>query len=382
MNDRTSAKIPGYRPLGTFRFFLALLVLAQHFTNIAPHTFAALVVPLRLGSLAVLVFFAVSGFVIAEAVETHYRGRPGAFLANRAIRIYPPLLAAFALMLLVLAGVNSVGPMPHPEPWQPNLEPGAVFSGSNLIANLLSFLPAPKVLGEGITYPLIIVAWSIRVEFLFYLVMAAALILPAQWYRPSLVAAGLLALMAFVVHTTGRGPEMLQFMPYFVYGVALYFVVAGARFARPVVLIALTGCAVQALLDTGLNGAAAGIGNAGVDIARVLILAACLLLLPILAREQAGRFRATDQALGDLSYPLYLNHCVLLPVVRSLAPDASVAGLLGATVAAVALSYLMLLAVEPVLTGLRDRIRGSAPALLPMVTGRQRPDQLAKAPLR
>ena len=66
------------------------LVMAQHFgADLAPAPLAAALAPYMTGGVAVLVFFALSGFVITEAVDSVYRSRSGSFfdeplVANRA----------------------------------------------------------------------------------------------------------------------------------------------------------------------------------------------------------------------------------------------------------------------------------------------------------
>ena len=84
-----------YRYFGSFRLLLATLVMAQHFgADLAPAPLAAALAPYMTGSVAVLVFFALSGFVITEAVDSVYRGRPVPFLTNRLLRIVPHFLLA------------------------------------------------------------------------------------------------------------------------------------------------------------------------------------------------------------------------------------------------------------------------------------------------
>ena len=223
---------PEYRPLGTFRFVLALLVLVQHFTNMAPQGFQQVIVPLGLGSIAVLVFFAVSGFVIAEAIEAHYRGRPAAFLTNRLIRIFPPLLGTVALTALVFAMLFVLGPVRNPELGSSEMLSPAILSLKNLIANVVFAIPGTKALGLGAEYSLVPVAWSIRTEILFYLVMALAMLAPVRMFRPALTGLALLALGAFAaVLVSGRDAASLQFAPYFVLGVAIYYALAGSRVA-------------------------------------------------------------------------------------------------------------------------------------------------------
>src|ERR1700748_2272948 len=90
-----------YRYFGAFRLMLAVLVMVQHFgADLAPAPLASFLAPYGFGSVAVLIFFALSGFVITEAVDSVYRTRPAAFLSNRLLRIVPHFLLAVILAML------------------------------------------------------------------------------------------------------------------------------------------------------------------------------------------------------------------------------------------------------------------------------------------
>src|SRR5271168_1134737 len=93
--------IARYRPLGAFRFGLALMVVLQHYQHLLPPEQRRIFSSTGSGAIAVAAFFAVSGFVVAEALATFYHDRPGAFLANRLLRLGPPYIAALALSVLV-----------------------------------------------------------------------------------------------------------------------------------------------------------------------------------------------------------------------------------------------------------------------------------------
>lgn len=68
-----------YRPFGAFRLLLDGLVVFQHFTaHAAPVWWHDRFTGLLPGSAVVFVFFAMSGFVIGEAVDRIYHARPGA----------------------------------------------------------------------------------------------------------------------------------------------------------------------------------------------------------------------------------------------------------------------------------------------------------------
>jgi hypothetical protein len=116
-----------YRPLGAFRFFLALLVLFQHNMQLLAENDRIFFRHAGLGILAVAVFFVISGFIVAEANDTFYRGRPVRFMTNRVLRIVPPYLAALFVSFLVytyLFSSNRLFLWDEPligSPWQPKL---------------------------------------------------------------------------------------------------------------------------------------------------------------------------------------------------------------------------------------------------------------------
>lgn len=369
-----------YRPLGIFRFVLALLVVAQHFTNFAPLSFQQAVIPLGLGSIAVLVFFAVSGFVIAEAIEGHYRGRAGAFLANRSIRIFPPLLAATTVTLLVIALLLLGGPFRHFEMHSTEVLTADVLSLRNVIGNYFQVLPGAARLGLGMDYPLISVVWSIRTELMFYLVMAVIMLAPVRNYRQALAVAGIGALAVhYVASLTNAGPETLRLIPFFVYGVAVYYALNGS----------LTGLAISVLTWVLSLIALVEIGNQLPSMvrdmfgpfampARVIILGALLGLIPALSRVTLARPLPLDRYLGDLSYPLYLNHAAIMIVTGAFWPQLGWGGLSLAVLVTFALTVVMYRLVEPGLNGLRARVRGGRGSGVP--TGRIQ-DKVAHIPV-
>lgn len=92
-----------YRPFEIFRTLLAFLVLLQHIGHAGP---ADMIIGRYVtGSIAVIVFFNLSGFCITEAADQFYRWRTWAFPANRAIRILPQyfvaVIATFATIYII-----------------------------------------------------------------------------------------------------------------------------------------------------------------------------------------------------------------------------------------------------------------------------------------
>ena len=85
-----------YRFLGTFRFTLALAVAISHFQeSLIPD--GVDVHQKILARTAVFLFFVLSGYVLAEAMNLFYLGRITQFIINRSLRIFPPFLVALAI---------------------------------------------------------------------------------------------------------------------------------------------------------------------------------------------------------------------------------------------------------------------------------------------
>ena len=134
--------------LDAIRGIAALLVVAYH----APPDFGRLV-PFRSGFLAVDLFFALSGFVIAFSYERRLlEGMPYRnFVVTRLIRLYPVYLIStvFAVVIgVAVAHMLSAPTLP--------------------LQLLLALLLLPDLLhgGRGIMYPLDFPAWSLLCELL------------------------------------------------------------------------------------------------------------------------------------------------------------------------------------------------------------------------
>ena len=81
--------------MGMLRTLLALSVVLDHLGGGTTDWLVG-------GRLAVQLFYVISGFLISYVLTAtdHYRGAPGRFYANRALRLYPVYLAVAALTLL------------------------------------------------------------------------------------------------------------------------------------------------------------------------------------------------------------------------------------------------------------------------------------------
>jgi peptidoglycan/LPS O-acetylase OafA/YrhL len=290
--------------MGALRLFLAIGVLLAHYQDqVASHLGLAVSMQWTLNVVAgraVLLFYVVSGFLISYALHHKYPATGAgtlAFFRSRFLRIYP----LWWLLLLVAASV------PAPRPWLVEhkayeLLPAFVIFGSDWIvgfwaypANYWNFLP--EAAGVG---------WTLAPEVTFYAL--------APW----LLRAPRIAIVALVISLAVRGYAYWHFFPvqaglyftwtyFFFPGVFVFFLLGhfSERLARR--------------FPIGLWPSLALLAAAGLMFSRDPLLdgwlpwAACLCF----AAALPGLFAATKDNrafnfLGDLTYPLYLTHLLLI----------------------------------------------------------------------
>ncbi|WP_298957951.1 acyltransferase [uncultured Methylobacterium sp.] len=350
-----------YRPFGAFRLLLAVKVLQQHFlANLAPAGLAQAAQPYEIGSVSVLVFFALSGFVICEAADRVYGGRPGAFLANRLLRIVPLFVAATVLAIAVCWLFHALGTL-RLDRSGAGLPAGAL-SARNLALNLLGFLPFSNV---AATFNLVPVAWAVRLEMLFYLAVAVALGLswlarrldrPAWTFARTSLAVAALSAPLFVLAVLRRLPETFALAPYFWFGGALYFAVAGrSRGAAAVVAVSLGAIVWEFAARPGQHS---GLGFERAVAVQFALLLGLLAAIAGLARLRIGGLARTDRALGDLTYALYLSHCAVMVAVLSVTTGFTLPGYLAGLALGVPVALGLHRLIEPAVDRARDAIRG------------------------
>jgi len=99
--------------LNSFRGYAALAVFFAHFNQVFIYPFLGLnskLVAINgiVASMAVVIFFIISGYVIAHSLKSNYaRNTMNEFVINRIARIYPPLLLAIVLTLVIYVIISS-----------------------------------------------------------------------------------------------------------------------------------------------------------------------------------------------------------------------------------------------------------------------------------
>ena len=347
-----------YRPFGAFRFALSMMVLLQHGLVLLERPAREVFYDLELGALAVAVFFALSGFIVAEATDSFYAGRPGAFLTNRVLRVAPPYLAALLLTILAdcwLYGAGRLVPLDATlagPPWQPRVMLAAV-------AEIVPGLPARRISGQDFSF--VPFAWTLRVEFAFYLA-AFATCWAARWAGAgaqrrivgAAFVAGYLLFGVFLLRHGARGRQLLN-IPFFAFGVAAYLARGGASPLARANLLAAACCVPVAFVLCGER-------CHPVLAYQLPVLLALFAVLLGLARAPAPgrRLRRWDRRLGELSYPIYIGHGVVLTCLTSLSTARGLLPYMAAVGLSLGVAMLLHMGVEQKLKGVRDRLRGSA----------------------
>lgn len=375
--------LPQYRPLGAYRFLLAVMVVVSHTHMLAGGSISRFFEPLGLGNMAVMSFFVLSGFVIAEAIETYYRNRPGPFLVNRLLRIFPPFLVALAFSLSVHWGIGHFSELQFFDPVSES-QKASMLSSENVLANALCLVIIYGLshLGLSLDYLFVRFIWAVAVELHFYYVAAAlmfcsgfAIVRKLERRRELFWIATSIGLVAIFVLSM-LSPHKLLFygvwIPYFSLGVGIFHLIAGqeddgsdpsknrnriARY-RWVIWVALSAIGVNWHAYVYMAKNPANWALVGLTILNLLGV-----ILFFLGRMTiSGRKKRLDKWLGEITYPLYLNHYAASIAVLSLMPAEQRGSLLFVSnlIACIAISLALSYISEPLTRSIRNRIRGAS----------------------
>lgn len=364
--------------MGIVRLLLAVAVLGHHATILDWEILD--------GDDAVRAFFVISGFYMALILNGKYAGRPlRLFWTNRALRLYPAYAVVLALSLgaLLILDVHpfaSLGRMLRLVDNDPLTILTLAWTNTMVLGQewLFSLAVAPD--GGGLFWPsspagtrafvcsMVPQAWSLSLEFCFYL--AAPWLVRSGARRMALALAASLALrLGFAL----AGPEADRISHYLL-PTELYLFMAGALAWRVYDSLRTTAWP-RRLGAPALAVLAAAIlcwqwFSAGWRFpCFILLLTASLPLI-------FGRFAHSrlDRTLGELSYPFYLIHFLVIALVENYLSELPETALMGAVFLAAAALYL---AVDRPVDRLRQR-RMEATLVLPADAG---PGTMAPAPV-
>lgn len=260
-----------------------------------------------MGHLGVMMFFAISGFIMVHTTQREFDAREGArqFLVRRFIRIAP---LYYATMIAIIAFRYVTAPYSTNDHFQ--------LPGARDLFNSFFFLPYLN--HDNILQPVYGVGWSLNFEMMFYLVFAAGIGLGRKWGMAAVLS--LLCLLCFAglfIPFPTRDAPQIAAMLYFYTRTDLLFFVSGMVVA---LLLRRTGT-----IRTGLNQNLLCL-IAGIILCTGLLLpeswalaavviALCVSTLLWRGDEPMSPFSGFARLFGDISYSMYLTHSFLLGIL-------------------------------------------------------------------
>ena len=285
--------------IGTLRFFLANMVVLNHLFHPTSG---------KLGAQAVVAFYLISGFLMTRVLhDTYGFSRRGIwhFLINRTLRIYPLywLFAGLtAIMLLVAPATGKVNP--------------AMILPSNLYDVFRTVTLWDYVWAESRLVP---PAWSLSVEFAFYILMPLLLsrsrMTATIWFAVSVAIH--IALLAVGVRFGLRYYPSYAASLFFSAGAMVYFYWDWLRrieINRPMLATLLGLACVFPIVVEAIGLDKSTIGYYG---SIVLFVPVIITLLQI----RDPRWEKRDRWLGDMAYPIFISHFFAAGVVATVLPS-------------------------------------------------------------
>jgi peptidoglycan/LPS O-acetylase OafA/YrhL len=300
-----------------------------------------------LGAAGVDLFFVISGFVMVYSSEALF-GRPGGprkFFLRRLARIAPLYWVMTLAVILYIYAVHGA------KLWE-------IYSPASLIASFL-FWPYSRM--DGYAFPVHLLGWTLNYEMFFYVVFAAAIMLP----RRAAVATVCVAFAVLVI--VGRYVALPLPFGFWSNSIILEFclgMLIAAAYREGVRLPPAAAWGLGIIAVLGFAAAATPNGEWRVlfwGLPSAALVASCALAASTWHPGAAGRFFGL---LGDASYSLYLVHPLTFPLVRwtvgrwfdfSAAPWLYAAIAFLAAIAASVLCYLLF--ERPITRALQRRLR-------------------------
>ncbi|UFH53108.1 acyltransferase [Spirosoma sp. KNUC1025] len=290
--------------LDTLRIAAALTVVLVHGQILLYHNADPLHVGYDISHAAVIVFFALSGFVIAHTTSTNNRGQKQ-YAQARLSRLYSVVLPALVLTALIQGFVHAVNPELSSEFSRGASWPRYILSAT--FTNELWWISAGPMING--------VVWSLSYEFWYYVIFGLWIYRSGKW--------GILfPLLACIV----AGPKILLLMPIWVAGCLAY------RLPRPSIPNWLAWALMAVSLGLGflclhlpvypVKSGTPPLFYSSQFISDWLIgffIALTLWLLPQ-GDQQAKQSTFVNgvRTIGDVTFPLYMLHVPLIVLMIAL----------------------------------------------------------------
>jgi peptidoglycan/LPS O-acetylase OafA/YrhL len=309
--------------LGTVRFILAALVILNHLWLPTAN---------KVGAHAVTGFYMISGYLMTNVIQDVYghslRGA-ARYLANRALRIFPIYWICLIITFILIVTY------------------GEAFSVYSLIAvpNIKQMFQNVTLIELGSSEVILVPpAWSLTVEFAYYVAMVAGLsrhrYVSIAWFTVSLI------YTVWLIVSGAQFSQRYSSIPaaslFFSIGALVYWYRESLRWLRlpslvfwPLLLLfCLSPLLVEAI---------------GLDRLMIGFYLPIFLFVSLVVTATQSSELQHDRRLGDLAYPMFLLHFLCAGIVRLVLP-----GLQPLGEVFLAISFLLTLSLSVALVRLQS----------------------------
>jgi peptidoglycan/LPS O-acetylase OafA/YrhL len=283
--------------MGAYRYILAVLVALSHSVGFIQGW--------DTGVVAVISFFLLSGYVMTVLVEKHYSSieRIPGFYLDRAARLFPQFL--FYLLVAAVSvyalGVNN------------GMGGGDHYTSVDWVLNIFMLPLGYNFWGQvaGIDFRTAIApTWSLGLELTFYIMVPWVLLLSKSSAR--IIVPSMISMVVFVlafmgwINTDIFGYRLLCGNLFvFLVGASFYY---GTRALNRFILFVWLGSVTTFILVMSSDKLYQLHWNKEVNLG-------LLLGIPMVWVLHSKRFSSIDEFLGNMSYGIFLNHLLIIPVM-------------------------------------------------------------------
>lgn len=357
-----------FKIFGIYRFFLALLVVIGHYHFFLPEEASKTIRLFNLGNVAVMTFFVISGYIMAEANNIFYQNKTLKFIQNRALRIMPLFIVALFLSVIIhfiineisasklINSIRTIGDYENLDFTYPK-----IFTIENLASNFLRL-----IIWDGLNYLFSIkehyifvrYAWAIFIELKFYVLIAIFYILYYRYNKKiiAIIFTVIFSILPLFIIIENIKYSILNFSPFFLTGVFLYYYILEKN-----ILILIGGLgnfslsiySLYTFLDVGGEN-------------KLFLLVDCFLysiftwFIYYLSKFQGTNFVIRiDKILGDLSYPMYINqYAIQIFFLSYQIIENKTLNFIGAIVTLMTVAFIINTSIESKIKIIRNKNRG------------------------
>ncbi|RZK45189.1 MAG: acyltransferase [Hymenobacter sp.] len=293
-----------YYEIDLLRFIAALAVVLYHFAfrgyhadNLSPVEYPALGEVFKYGYLGVELFFIISGYVVLMSAQGKTLGQ---FFTSRVTRLYPAYWVACTFTFLV---ERLFGPAEHTLEWSPALYASlrVYLANMTMVQNFIRIADLDGVY------------WTLKLEIIFYLLLAILILL--KWFRYLVPILLIWLIYCAVIGPVTHGKPLTfllfpRFAPFFIAGMLFYMLQTNqsARWKLYGLLLVTYGLALRSSKVLFENAIELYHYPYSLPVTWILITSFFVVFILITHRLLQISQTKWIALAGALTYPIYLLH--------------------------------------------------------------------------